>query len=59
MFSNGRDMTKCHSFCTTTLTKKNADAKATAIPPVFFENSQARNVKVQGEITVGPFGVDN
>ena len=40
MFSNGRDMTKYHNFCMTTRTD-NDDAKAVAIPRVFFENSRA------------------
>ena len=41
IFTNKRDITKCHSFCmTTTMTTP----KATAIPRVFYENSQAKNV---------------
>ena len=34
MFSNGRDMTNCHSFCTMMMT--------IAISPVFSENSRAK-----------------
>ena len=41
IFSNNRDITKCQSFCTTK--PDNDDAKATAIPRVFCENSQAKN----------------
>ena len=46
MFSNGRDMTKCHSFCitTTTTTTDNYDAKTIAIPWVFSENCRAKNL---------------
>ena len=45
MFSNGRDMTKCHNFCmtTTTLMTDNNNAMAIAIPRVFSENNQAKN----------------
>ena len=41
MFSNGRNMTKCHSFCTLTYDDDyyNDDTKATAKPQVLFENS--------------------
>ena len=42
MFSNGRDMTKCQSFCTTTMMNQdddNDDTKAAAIPRVFSKNS--------------------
>ena len=39
MFGNGRDITKCHSFC---MTVNNTDAKPMAIPQVFSENSQAK-----------------
>ena len=40
---NIRDITKCQSFCTTTTTPDNDDAKAIAIPRVFTENSRAKN----------------
>ena len=37
MFSNGRDMTKCHSFCKTAMMPR--------IPQVFSENSRALKVE--------------
>ena len=45
MFSNDRDMTKCHSFSTTDH-NDNDDNKAIAIPLVFSKNSQANQTKV-------------
>ena len=44
IFSNNRDITKCHSFCTTTTTD-NDDAKAIAIPRVFSKNGLAKNMR--------------
>ena len=41
MFSNDRDMTKCHRF----LHDDNDDTKAIAIPQVFSENRRAKNIK--------------
>ena len=41
IFSNNRDITKCHSFCTTT--SDNDDDKAIAIPLIFSENIRAKN----------------
>ena len=38
MFSNGRDMTKCQC-----LHDDNDDAKAIALPWIFYENSRAEN----------------
>ena len=40
IFSNNRDITKCHSFCMTMTTDNdNDDVKAIPIPWVFSENS--------------------
>ena len=40
---NNRDITKCHSCCTTTLTTDD-DAKAIAIPRFFSKNSHTKTV---------------
>ena len=45
IISNNRDITKCQSFCTTMM-PDNDDDKALAIPQVFSENSQAKNIPV-------------
>ena len=42
VFSNGRDMTKCHGFCMTD-DDENDDAKAITILRVFSETSRVEN----------------